>query len=147
MPNDAKLGLVVGVGLVIAVAVLFFRKETPAGGPAGEPAPAGIVRPMPPSPLPSGPARTAFGPPDGADERTGRADRRPSPHRPRGRHAVQPGPAVLRRRGAVRPHLPGQPRRAAEPDPLPVGAELVIPELPRGTESVKRRERLPSSRS
>lgn len=27
MPNDAKLGLVVGVGLVIAVAVIFFRKE------------------------------------------------------------------------------------------------------------------------
>lgn len=32
MPNDAKLGLVVGVGLVITVAVVFFRKE-PAGGP------------------------------------------------------------------------------------------------------------------
>jgi nucleoid-associated protein YgaU len=30
MPNDAKLGLIVGVGLVIAVAVVFFRKE---GGP------------------------------------------------------------------------------------------------------------------
>lgn len=29
MPNDAKLGLVVGVGLVIAVAVIFFRKELP----------------------------------------------------------------------------------------------------------------------
>jgi hypothetical protein len=30
MPNDAKLGLVVGVGVVIAVAVLFFRQEQPA---------------------------------------------------------------------------------------------------------------------
>ncbi len=29
MPNDAKLGLVVGMGLVIAVAVIFFRKELP----------------------------------------------------------------------------------------------------------------------
>ena len=29
MPNDAKLGLVVGVSLVIAVAVVFFRKEIP----------------------------------------------------------------------------------------------------------------------
>ena len=47
MPNDAKLGLVVGVGLVIAVAVLFFHKEPPAGAPAGEAAPAGIVRPLP----------------------------------------------------------------------------------------------------
>jgi nucleoid-associated protein YgaU len=27
MPNDAKLGLVVGVVLVIAIAVVFFRKE------------------------------------------------------------------------------------------------------------------------
>ncbi len=30
MPSDAKFGLVVGVSLVIAVAVVFFRKETPA---------------------------------------------------------------------------------------------------------------------
>jgi hypothetical protein len=36
MPNDAKLGLVVGVGLVVAVAVLFARKESPAA--AGTPA-------------------------------------------------------------------------------------------------------------
>lgn len=34
MPNDAKLGLVVGVGLVIAVAVLFFRKDMPTVNPA-----------------------------------------------------------------------------------------------------------------
>jgi hypothetical protein len=27
MPNDAKLGLVVGVGVVLAIAVVFFRKE------------------------------------------------------------------------------------------------------------------------
>jgi hypothetical protein len=29
MPNDAKLGLVVGVVLVIAIAVVFFRREAP----------------------------------------------------------------------------------------------------------------------
>jgi len=29
MPNDAKFGLVVGVGLVIAVAIVFFRKDLP----------------------------------------------------------------------------------------------------------------------
>jgi nucleoid-associated protein YgaU len=29
MPNDAKLGLFFGMGLVILVAVLFFRKELP----------------------------------------------------------------------------------------------------------------------
>jgi nucleoid-associated protein YgaU len=40
MPNDAKLGLVVGVGLVIAIGVVFFRKEpTP---PATEGAPAAV---------------------------------------------------------------------------------------------------------
>jgi hypothetical protein len=47
MPNDAKLGLVVGVGLVIAVAVMFFRREAPASPPAAEPAPAGIVQSPP----------------------------------------------------------------------------------------------------
>ena len=31
MPNDAKLGLFFGVGLVITVAVLFFRKDLPGG--------------------------------------------------------------------------------------------------------------------
>ena len=33
MPSDAKLGLVVGILLVIAVAVVFFRKEDPARPP------------------------------------------------------------------------------------------------------------------
>jgi nucleoid-associated protein YgaU len=34
MPNDAKLGLVLGVGIVIAVAAVFFRKEAAASLPA-----------------------------------------------------------------------------------------------------------------
>ncbi len=34
MPNDAKLGLVVGVGLVIAVAIIFFQRSTPGHAPA-----------------------------------------------------------------------------------------------------------------
>src|SRR5258708_37997740 len=33
MPNDAKLGLVVGVVLVVAIAVVFFRKEAPPANP------------------------------------------------------------------------------------------------------------------
>jgi nucleoid-associated protein YgaU len=33
MPNDAKLGLVVGVGLVVAFAVVFFHKDTQPGAP------------------------------------------------------------------------------------------------------------------
>lgn len=34
MPNDAKLGLVLGVGLTITVAVLFFRKDVAIVPPA-----------------------------------------------------------------------------------------------------------------
>src|SRR5262245_13875186 len=48
MPNDAKLGLVVGVGLVVAITVVYFRKEPPA--PAGQ-APAGAVTPSRPAPV------------------------------------------------------------------------------------------------
>ena len=33
MPNDARLGLVVGVALVIALAVLFYHKDLPASPP------------------------------------------------------------------------------------------------------------------
>ena len=31
MPNDAKLGLVVGVALVLLIAILFFRPEPSVG--------------------------------------------------------------------------------------------------------------------
>ncbi len=45
MPNDAKLGLVVGVVLVIAVAVIFFRKDL--SGQANLPGPsATMIRPV-----------------------------------------------------------------------------------------------------
>lgn len=45
MPNDAKLGLVVGVGLVVAVAVIFTRPSTPASaGPT-----AAVVRTIEPT--------------------------------------------------------------------------------------------------
>ena len=50
MPNDAKLGMVVGVGLVIIVAVIFFRKDTTAADafatiPKSAPA---VTQPAPP---------------------------------------------------------------------------------------------------
>ena len=59
MPNDAKLGMVAGVGLVIAVAVVFFRKDSPAA-PDGPRA----VTPAPRMPgvrggAPAAPARAA----------------------------------------------------------------------------------------
>jgi hypothetical protein len=36
MPNDAKLGMIVGLGLVIAVAVFFVRKDIPRSPAAAE---------------------------------------------------------------------------------------------------------------
>jgi hypothetical protein len=35
MPNDAKLGLLCGVGVVIAISVVFFRNEGSSASPAG----------------------------------------------------------------------------------------------------------------
>jgi hypothetical protein len=46
MPNDAKLGMVFGVALVILVAVLFFRRE-PANPAAAESAPAAVAQATP----------------------------------------------------------------------------------------------------
>jgi hypothetical protein len=43
MPNDAKLGLVLGIGLVIAIGVVFFRKEPSAGAPSVDAAPAAVT--------------------------------------------------------------------------------------------------------
>ncbi len=43
MPNDAKLGLIVGVGLVIGVAMVYFRKDL---GPPEIPAEAASVSPV-----------------------------------------------------------------------------------------------------
>lgn len=55
MPTDAKCGLVVGVGLVLAVAVLFFPNDPPPAAamqpPSSEP-----VRPRQFSPVPGRPA-------------------------------------------------------------------------------------------
>jgi hypothetical protein len=55
MPNDAKLGLVVGVGLVVAFAVVFFHKEPGAAGAPDRPA---VVVPAAPAESPR-PDKTA----------------------------------------------------------------------------------------
>ena len=47
MPNDAKCGLLVGVGVVVAVAVLFFQKDSPPNAPSPTP-PAAVRAPAPP---------------------------------------------------------------------------------------------------
>jgi nucleoid-associated protein YgaU len=129
MPNDAKLGLVVGVGLVIAVAVLFFRKDTPYGTPNGDPAPAGIVRPFPLPSSSSASGRTAPARP------TAWTIEPSSPAVGPQRHTVQEGDTLftLARRyygDAERFDAIYQANRGVlrSPDPLPVGAELVIPD-------------------
>ena len=47
MPTDAKCGLLVGVGLVLAVAVLFFQKDPPPAemSPTPSPSPAAEMKP------------------------------------------------------------------------------------------------------
>lgn len=52
MPNDAKLGLVVGMVLVLLIALLFFRKEGTSELPAAPPAPV-KRQPSPSAPPPS----------------------------------------------------------------------------------------------
>jgi nucleoid-associated protein YgaU len=131
MPNDARLGLVVGVGLVIAVAVLFFRKDTPYGTPNGDPAPAGIVRPFPLPPPSSASGRTASARP------TAWTTEPSSPITEPRRHTVREGDTLFtlarqyyndaERFGAIYQANRGVLR---VPDPLPVGAELVIPDAP-----------------
>jgi hypothetical protein len=59
MPNDAKLGLIVGVGIVLAVAVVFFRKEGDASSLEGETAAAAV-----------GTAKTGTGSPPSASSRS-----------------------------------------------------------------------------
>ncbi len=56
MPNDAKLGLVIGVGLVIAVAVVFFRRDEVTAQPSADPAGAATaVNPTPAAAAPQPP--------------------------------------------------------------------------------------------
>jgi hypothetical protein len=76
MPTDAKCGLLVGVGVVLTVAVLFFQKDPPAAPPpspvpvaarspaAVKPPVAEAVRPRDSTPAPAHPvSRTAEGDP------------------------------------------------------------------------------------
>ena len=57
MPNDAKLGLIVGVGVVLAVAVVFFRKDGISNPAMGGEATASVGTPGQASP----PARAGNG--------------------------------------------------------------------------------------
>jgi nucleoid-associated protein YgaU len=61
MPNDAKLGLVIGVGLVITVAVIFFRKDLVTAQPAADNPAGAAINPAVPPPADPAPVRPARG--------------------------------------------------------------------------------------
>ncbi len=65
MPNDAKLGLVVGVGLVVVIGFVFFRKEPATANPAdAAPAAVSTKGPVPSSqPNLAQPSPNTFEPP------------------------------------------------------------------------------------
>jgi len=71
MPNDAKLGLVLGVGLVIAVAVVFTRKDAAAtASHGGENAPAAVNPATPVRPSPRGQFRPTEAKPTSQQDET-----------------------------------------------------------------------------
>ena len=132
MPNDAKLGLVLGVGLVIAVAVVFFRRDLATAQPTENPAGAVNSPAVPPNAV-----RDQLRP---VKART--ADRTSEPGAAGAsalRHTVRAGDTLfsLARRyygdgdrfidlyRANRPALKG-------PDALEPGTVLIIPDVPAG---------------
>ncbi len=131
MPNDAKLGLVVGVGLVIAVAVLFFRKDSPVPDPAAanvKPAPA--VQPTT-QPAPAAPAARNRPVVAHSGIRTAST---PAPGEARC-HTVQEGETLFK----LAQHYYGDPgmskyllraNRLSSPDSLEPGTVIVIPDSP-----------------
>lgn len=128
MPNDAKLGLVLGVGLVIAVAVVFFHKDAvaarPGGGAGTSINPAAVDNAAPPaSAKPARPAKSV------SLSRTAR------------HHTVQEGDTLF----SVARHYYGNCDRFVElyranrqtlkaPDHLPPGTVLTIPDVAAGAE-------------
>jgi nucleoid-associated protein YgaU len=125
MPNDARLGLVVGVTLVILVAVLFARKDgTTATNPGSQPpsnlSKAGLSAPVPG--VPSVPPKTIA----------------TLPARPRS-HTVEEGETLMSLSkqyfgdtGHVGHLFRANQDRILAPDRLPIGTVLRIPDDPSG---------------
>jgi nucleoid-associated protein YgaU len=131
MPNDAKLGLIVGVGVVIAVAVVFFRKDQESlPVPSGEATPASVNRP---GPSPLGPSRGLYRP---VKARTAAQTEDSQVVDAARRHTVQEGETLF----SVAQKYFGDKEKFLDiyranrdvlqsPDPLTPGTELVIPAL------------------
>jgi nucleoid-associated protein YgaU len=126
MPNDAKLGLVVGVALVITVAVIFFRKDAPANPAATNVQPAPAATPAPPTARRAALART-----------TDQTSEEPIPGVDGRCHTVQEGETLSSL--AQRYYGDGDKSstlyqvnrtRLDSPDQLPPGTVLLIPDLP-----------------
>jgi nucleoid-associated protein YgaU len=135
MPNDAKLGMIVGVGLVIAIAVVFFRREAELGQvqPQQPPASAAgrvdVSPPVPPTLSPyRGVSRTV---------QASTAIRTESARVEGQRHVVSPGETLFSlaqryykdERKFLEIYRANQPT-IQDPDRLPPGKVLIIPKLP-----------------
>jgi nucleoid-associated protein YgaU len=119
MPKDARLGLVVGVVMVIGVAVVFYRG-------------AGIGRPA------AGNAQTPASPAPGSLEaQVSALPGLPPPASPPRSHVVREGESLM----SVATRYYGDPGRSVflfranrdrlrAPDHVPIGTVLLIPELP-----------------
>lgn len=127
MPNDAKLGLVVGVGLVIAVAVVYTRKDaSEVEPPPGETAAVMTSPAAAPVPVRSGHRPTRAQPVAYRDETPAAR-----------RHTVAEGESLF----SLAEQYYGSKDRFTDlyqanrdvltaPDPLMPGTVLAIPELP-----------------
>ncbi len=133
MPNDAKLGMIVGVGVVIAIAVVFFRRDPGTGFPRpGEAAAATVAAPAPPAQDSSRgaarPVRAKTAIQEGTPVEVLRSELR---------HVVEEGETLF----SLAQRYYGDKAKFTEifqmnreqltmPDALPPGTVLVIPQLP-----------------
>jgi nucleoid-associated protein YgaU len=127
MPNDAKLGLVVGVGLVIAVAVVLFRRDVPGlSARGGTDAQTSLVGTPPAG---AGPRARGGGP--GPLPAPGNGGTRGGPRS----HTVEEGETLV----SVARHYYGDPDKSTAlfranrdrlraPNHVPVGTVLLIPD-------------------
>jgi phage tail protein X len=116
MPNDAKLGLFFGMGLVILVAVLFFRRDLPGVNLAAGNSPVWTLQDKPPGDAKKGVPVRATG---------GR------------RHTVQEGDTLMNLaqkyygdQSSFATIYDANRDQVSAPDRLAPGTVLVIPDLP-----------------